>query len=64
MYDLYMASLLAQLVKNLPAMQADLDSIPGFGISPGEVKGYPVQYSHLENSIDSSWHRKESDTTE
>ena len=29
-----------------------------------EVKGYPVQYSHLENSMDSSWRCKESDTTE
>ena len=23
----------------------DLDSIPGFGKSPGEGKGYPLQYS-------------------
>ena len=28
----------------------DLDSIPGLGRSPGEGKGYPVQYSGLENS--------------
>ena len=84
-----MASLIAQLVKNLPAMQealarflgwedprekgqtthssilgfpggsadkestcnaGDLDSIPGLGRSPGERKGYPLQYSGLENS--------------
>ena len=30
----------------------DLGSIPGLGISPGEVKGYPLQYSGLENSMD------------
>ena len=42
----------------------DLGSIPGLGRSPGEAKGYPLQYSGLENSIDSPWGRKESDTTE
>ena len=43
----------------------DLGSIPGLGRSPGEGKGYPFQYSGLENSIDySSWDRKESDMTE
>ena len=30
----------------------DLGSIPGLGKSPGKGKGYPVQYSGLENSID------------
>ena len=30
----------------------DLDLIPGLGRSPGEGKGYPCQYSGLENSID------------
>ena len=29
----------------------DLDSIPGLGRSPGEGKGYPLQYSDLENTI-------------
>ena len=86
-----MASLVAQLVKNLPAMQetpndswvgkicwrrdrlpspvflgfpggsdgkesacnvGDLGLIPGLGRSPGEGKGYPLQYSGLENSMD------------
>ena len=37
----------------------DLGSIPGLGISPGEGKGYPLQYSGLENSMD-----RESDMTE
>ena len=30
----------------------DLGSIPGLGRSPGEKKGYPLQYSGLENSMD------------
>ena len=85
------ASLIAQLEKNLPAMEdtpvqfqgweicwrrgglptpvflgfpcglagkesscnvGDLGSIPGLGKSPGEGKGYPLQYSCLENSMD------------
>ena len=29
----------------------DLDSIPGLGRAPGEGKGYPLQYSGLENSM-------------
>ena len=30
----------------------DLSLIPGLGGSPGEGKGYPLQYSGLENSVD------------
>ena len=30
----------------------DSGSIPGSGRSPGEGKGYPLQYSNLENSMD------------
>ena len=30
----------------------DVGSIPGLGRSPGEGKGYPLQYSGLENSKD------------
>ena len=30
----------------------DLGSIPGLGRAPGEEKGYPLQYSGLENSRD------------
>ena len=30
----------------------DLGSIPGLGRSPGEGKGYPLQYSGLENFKD------------
>ena len=32
----------------------DLGSIPGSERSPGEGKGYPLQYSGLENSMDKS----------
>ena len=31
-----------------------LGSIPGLGRSPGEGNGYPLQYSGLQNSIDST----------
>ena len=34
----------------------DLGSIPGLGRSPGERKGYPLQYSGLENSMDCMVH--------
>ena len=39
------ASLIAQLVKNPPAMEETALSIPGVGISAGEGVGYPLQYS-------------------
>ena len=32
--------------------EGDLGWIPGLGRSPGEGKGYPLQYSGLENSTD------------
>ena len=87
-----MASLIAQLVENLPVMQetrvdswvrkicwrrdrlstpvflsfpcgsadkestcnaGDLGSVPELERSPGEGKGYPLQYSGLENSMGS-----------
>ena len=86
-YVVFRTSLIAQLVKNPPAMQeilvqmkihwrrdrlptpailgfpggsagkestcnaGDLGSISGLGRSPGEGKGYPLQYSGLENSM-------------
>ena len=46
------ASLVAQLVKNLPANAGDMDSIPGSGKCPGEVNGNLFQYSCLENPMD------------
>ena len=41
-------------VKNLPANTGDIRdtaSIPGSERSPGEGKGYPLQFSCLENPI-------------
>ena len=32
--------------------EGDLGLSPGLGRSPGEVKGYPLQYSGLENAMD------------
>ena len=43
------------MVKNLPVMQDAKDTglIPGSGRSPGEGNGSPLQYSCLENLMDS-----------
>ena len=43
----------------------NLGSIPELERSPGEGKGYPLQYSGLENSVDciNPWSHKESDIT-
>ena len=47
------ASLMASSVgKGSTCNAGDPGSIPGMGRSPGEGKGYPLQYSGLENSID------------
>ena len=40
------------MVKKSTCNVGDLGSIPGLGRSPGEGKGYPLQYSGLENSMD------------
>ena len=43
------------MVKNLSADAGDLgdtSSIPGWGRSPGEGNGNPLQYSCLENPMD------------
>ena len=56
---------MAQLVKESALNVGDLGSIPGLGRSPGGGTGYPLQYSGLENSIDSIVDGvAESDTTE
>ena len=34
------------------SVHKDLGSIPGLGRYPGEGKGYPLQYSGLENFMD------------
>ena len=46
------ASLVAQTVKNLPAVLETQSSITGLGRSPREGKGNPLQYSYPENSMD------------
>ena len=38
--------------KESACSEGDLGSIHGLGRSPGEGKGYPLQYSGLENSMD------------
>ena len=54
--------------KEFACNAGDLGLIPGLGRSPGEGKGkgYPLQYSGLENSMDlySPWGCKESEMTE
>ena len=50
-YRPYPASLAAPLMENPPACWRP-GSIPGLGRYPGEGKGYPLQCSGLENSVD------------
>ena len=65
------ASLVAQLEKNLPAMQENWVRSLGWEDSPGEGNGNPLHYSCLENPMNrgawqgySPWGHKESDITE
>ena len=58
------------VVKNLPANTGDVNSVPGWGRSPGEGNGNPSQDSCLGNPMDrGAWQAtvhgvaKESDTT-
>ena len=44
--------LVFQMIKNLPAMQEFLGSIPGSGRSPWRREWLPLQYSCLGNSMD------------
>ena len=53
---IFWASLVAQLVKNRPAMRETWVLSLGWEDSPGEGKSYPLQYSGLENSMDSIVH--------
>ena len=46
------ASLVAQLVKNLPVVQETWDQSLGWEDSPGEGNGNPIQHSCLENPMD------------
>ena len=45
-------SLIAQSVKNLPAVQETWVSIPGSGRSPTEGNGNPLQHYCAENPMD------------
>ena len=64
------ASQMMLVIKNPPANAGDPGSIPGWGRSPGEGHGNPLQYSCLENPTDrGAWRATvhgvaESDTTE
>ena len=63
MYEEPGASLVARMVKNPPAMQETLGSIPGSGRSPGEGHGSPLQdvflpgESHGQRSLVATVHR-------
>ena len=51
--------------KNPPANAGDVGLTPGWGRSPGEGNGNTLQYSCLENPMDSgAWGCKDSDMTE
>ena len=61
----FLDSFLTQVIADFPCGSAgkesacnvgDLSSIPELGRSPGEGKGYPLQYSGLENSTDCTVH--------
>ena len=50
------SSSIASLCTHSACNTGDLGLIPGLGRSPGEGKGYPLQYSGLENSMDYTVH--------
>ena len=50
------SSLVAELVKTLPAMRETWVQSLGWERSSGEGKGYPLQYAGLENSMDCILH--------
>ena len=47
-----LVGLLSSASKESTCNERALGSIPGLGRSPGGGKGYPLQYSGLENSMD------------
>ena len=51
------------VVKECTCNSGDLGSIPGLGRSPQEGKGYPLQYSGLENSTECIVHGVEKSQT-
>ena len=58
------ASLVAQLVKNPPAVRETWVQSLGWEDPLEKGKANPLQYSGLENPMDSPWGLKELDTTE
>ena len=50
--------------KESACSEGDQGLIPGLGRSPGEGKGYLLQYSGLENATNCPWDHRESDMTE
>ena len=58
------ASLVAQQVKDLPAMRETWIQSLGREDHLEKRLAYPLQYSGLENSMDCAWGCKESDMTE
>ena len=55
---------MACIAKEFTCNAGDLGSILGLGSSPGEGKGYPLQYSGLENSMDCIVHGVEKSQTQ
>ena len=51
-YFLFGASLLPQMIKNLPTMPEAQVQSSGLGRFPGDGNGNPLQYSCLENLMD------------
>ena len=51
-YDLYLSFLCGSVGKESTCNEGDLGFIPGLERFPREGKGYPLQYSGLENSMD------------
>ena len=54
----YQYDLASLMGKESACSVGDLGSIPGLGRSPGEGNCNPIQYSCLENPMDSPWGRR------
>ena len=55
-YHMYLGFTCGSVGKESTCNVGDLGSVPGLGRSFGEGKGYPLQYSGLENSMDYTIH--------
>ena len=55
-HDMTKNSCSSSVGKESTCNAGDHGSIPGLGRSTGEGKGYPIQYSGLENSMDYTVH--------